>query len=210
MSDCCKNHFKEINITYDGIETKWTKMTPRVLRRRVEQIYEYLPTDPQRAINEILTIYLKHKELPVLNSYLCQAYGAIGDLDKAEKMIAKNYKSFPRYLFAKTNYAHLCLSRGNIEQINEIFEWKSDLQSLYPRRKVFHYTEYLAFMSVWAVYYDKIHKREMAKTCYNSMKSVDSEHYYTRTTKRLIHHSLLLRILKKLFGKKRFEEKENP
>jgi len=89
MSDCCKNHFKEINITYDGIETKWTKMTPRVLRRRVEQIYEYLPTDPQRAINEILTIYLKHKELPVLNSYLCQAYGAILDIRYKTQVFSK-------------------------------------------------------------------------------------------------------------------------
>ena len=194
-----------INITYEGIETKWTKMIPRSLRKKVEQILEYTQSDPQRAIKEISVIYLKHKELPVLNSYLSLSYKAIGDFERAEEIIVKNYMSFPRYIFAKTNYAHNCLRQGDLDKIKEIFEYTSGLQSLYPKRKVFHFTEFLAFMSVWAVYYDKIGEKKTAIACYESMKVVDSDHHMTKNTKVLILRTWFLWLLEKIIGKKRLD-----
>ncbi|MCI5188491.1 MAG: hypothetical protein D3905_01590 [Candidatus Electrothrix sp. AS4_5] len=195
----------KINITYEGIETKWTKMTPRSLRKKVDQIREYTQSDPQRAIQEISIIYLKHTELPVLNSYLSLSYQALGDFERAEKIILKNYMSFPRYLFAKTNYAHSCLRQGNLDQIKEIFEHTSGLQSLYPRRKVFHFTEFLAFMSVWSVYYDKIGDKKTAILCYRSMKIVDADHPMTKNTQRSIRRTWFLWLLEKIVGKKRLD-----
>lgn len=194
-----------INITYEGIETKWIKMMPKSLRKKVEQILEYTQSDPQRAIREISIIYLKHKESPVLNSYLCLSYKAIGDFKRAEEILVKNYMSFPRHIFAKTNYAHNCLRRGDLDKIKEIFEYKSGLQSLYPKRKVFHFTEFLAFMSVWAVYYDKIGEKKTAIACYHSMKAVDSDHHMTKNTKRLIRRTWFLWLLEKIIGKKRVD-----
>jgi len=192
---------KKLKITYEGIETKWTKMTPKSLRKKVTQIQEYTQSDPQKAIQEISKIYLRHRELPILNNYLNLSYQAIGDTENVDKITVKTYKSFPRYLFAKTNYAHTCLRKGEMDKFEEIFEYKSDLQSLYPERKVFHYTEFLAFMSVWAVYYYKIGADNASMACYKSMKVVDAEHRTTRTTKVLIHRTWSLWLLDKFFGK---------
>ncbi|MCI5122274.1 MAG: hypothetical protein D3908_14020, partial [Candidatus Electrothrix sp. AUS4] len=178
-----KLEVKELKITYEAIETKWTRMTPKSLKKRVTQIHEYTKSDPKRAINEIAKIYLRHRELPVLNNYLCLSYEAIGDIESVEKITVRNYRSFPRYLFAKTNYAAICLRKGELDKIKEIFEYKSDLQSLYPERNVFHYTEFLSFMNIWAVYFYKIGEKKAATACYKSMKIVDSEHPITRSTK---------------------------
>lgn len=204
-----KFEVKEIKITYDPIETKWTKMTPKSLRKKVTQIHEYTQTDPQRAIQEISKIYLRHKELPVLNNYLCLSYEAIGDIESVEKITFTNYMSFPRYIFAKTNYASICLRKGEVDKIKDLFEYKSDLQSLYPERKIFHFTEFLAFMNIWAVYYYKIGEEKAATACYNSMKIVDSEHHMTRSTKILIRRTLLLRLMQKIFGKERLDKRIN-
>jgi len=202
-----KLEVKELKITYDPIETKWTRMTPKSLRKKVTQIHEYTQTDPKRAIQEIAKIYLRHKELPVLNNYLSLSYQAIGDTENVDKITVKTYKSFPRYLFAKTNYAHTCLRKGEMDKFEEIFEYKSDLQSLYPERKVFHYTEFLAFMSAWAVYYYKIGEKKAATVCYKSMKAVDPEHPITRSTKISIRRTLLFWLLGKIFGQERFDKK---
>ena len=202
-----KLEVKELKITYEGIETKWTRMTPKSLRKKVTQIHEYTKSDPKRAIQEISKIYLRHQELPILNNYLCLSYEAIGDLESVEKIAVKNYKSFPRYLLAKTNYASICLRKGELDKIKEIFEHKSDLQSLYPERKVFHYTEFLAFMNIWAVYFYKTGEKKAARACYNYMEIVDAEHPITRSTKILIRHTWLFWLMGKIFGKERFDKK---
>ncbi len=69
------------------------------------------------------------------------AYSSIGEDDKAEVIIKKNYEQNPDYLFAKCNYAEICFHRGQIEKIPEIFNNKFDLKLLYPKRKRFHISE---------------------------------------------------------------------
>ena len=204
-----KLEVKELKITYEGIETKWTKMTPKSLRKKVTQIQEYTQSDPQKAIQEITKIYLRHRELPILNNYLNLSYQAIGDIENVDKITVKTYKSFPRYLFAKTNYAHTCLRKGEMDKFEEIFEYKSDLQALYPEREFFHYTEFLAFMSAWAIYYYKIGEKKTATACYKSMKFVDPEHPITRSTKISIRRTLLFWLLGKIFGQERLDKKIN-
>ncbi|MCI5140084.1 MAG: hypothetical protein D3922_17125, partial [Candidatus Electrothrix sp. AR1] len=43
-----KLEVKELKITYDPIETKWIKMKPKLLRKKVTQIQEYTKSDPQK------------------------------------------------------------------------------------------------------------------------------------------------------------------
>jgi hypothetical protein len=69
-----KLEVKELKITYEGIETEWTRMTPKSLRKKVQQIHGYTQTDPKRAIQEIAKIYLRHQELPILNNYLTLSF----------------------------------------------------------------------------------------------------------------------------------------
>jgi len=93
--------------------------------------------------------------------------------------------------------------------MNRIFEQKYDLKSLYPDRKVFHISEFLSFMGIWAVYYYKKGEKNLAKKYYQIMKEVDSSHPLTKSIKRQIHPPLLLRLLEKWIGPEKLEEIRN-
>lgn len=75
------------------------------------------------------------------------------DRENAEKIALRNYELYPGYLFAKTNNAHFCLEAGKSDEIEKIFEGKYDLKSLYPKREIFHISEFLAFIGVWVVFF---------------------------------------------------------
>lgn len=197
---------KAINITEDGIETKWSKMTPPAILDKVDKIHDYLRNDPKLAIDEIKKLNKNYKDIPVLNNFLCSSYEAIGDFENSRKIAIRNYNLFPRYLFAKTNYAQICLKKGETNKIEKIFEGKFDLKSLYPKRQEFHISEFLSFMGVWAVYFYKIEEKELARTYHKIMQKVDRRHPLTKSIKRQIYPPLLIRVLEKIVGKKRLKE----
>ena len=197
---------RTINISYDAIETEWSKMTPFAIKDKVDKIHDYIRIDPKRAISEIQELNKKYKDIPILSNFLCSCYIAIDDYENAEKVAIRNYKLFPSYLFAKTNYAQLCLNKGETNKIKKIFEGKSDLKSLYPKRKVFHISEFLSFMGVWAVYFYKIGEKDLARSYYKIMRKADRSHPLTRSIKRQIYPPMRIRLLEKYFGKERLEE----
>ena len=178
-------------------------MTPPAIKNDVDEIYAHIRNDPQWAINKIEKLNKKHKNIPVLNNFLCSCYEAIGDYENAEKIAILNYNLFPKYLFAKTNYAQICLKNGKTNKIKRIFEGEIDLNSLYPNRKEFHISEFLSFMGVWAVYYYKIGEEEIARSYHKAMKKVDRSHPLTKNIKQQIYPPLFIRVLEKIFGKER-------
>jgi hypothetical protein len=197
---------QSVNITDDAIKTKWSKMTPLSIKDKVHEIHNYLYTEPDKAINEILKIKKIYGEIPILNNYLCSCYIAIDDFKSAKTIASKNYQLFPRYLFAKTNHAQLLLQEGKTDKIPNIFEGKYHLQSLYPKRKLFHFTEFLAFMGMWSVYFNKIGERDLSKTYHKAMKKVARNHPLTHNIKKQIYPSMIERILEKFIGKEKLEQ----
>lgn len=197
---------KSIDITFGTIDTKWSRMTPHSIRNKVEEIYRLTQNNPKHAIAEILQVNKKYKNIPVLNNFLCSCYIAINDLENAKKVARNNYKLFPKYLFARTSYAQVCLKTNELDKIPDFFDQKHDLKSLYPERKVFHISEFLSFMGIWTVYLYKTGEKKLAKRYYKIMKEADSSHPLTKSIKRQIHPPLLLRILEKWVGPEKLEE----
>ncbi len=134
-----KFEVKELKITYDPIETKWTKMTPKSLRKKITQIQEYTKTDPKKAINEIAKIYLRHRELPVLNNYLCLSYEAIGNLESVERLQLEITRHFQDIYLQKQITLPFAYIKENLIKSKKYLNIKSDLQSLYPEREVFSF-----------------------------------------------------------------------
>lgn len=194
-----------INITGEAIKTKWSRMTPPAIKGKVDAIHSAISKDPGWAIREIQEIQKTYKDIPILNNFLAVCYMATDDYENAELIAAKNYRLFPRYLFAKTNYAQLCLHKGETHKIKKIFENKSDLQSLYPGRKEFHVSEFLSFVGVWAVYYHQLGEQDLAETYYTLMKKTDRSHSLTKSIKQQIYPPLRIRVIEKIFGKERLK-----
>ena len=90
-----------------------------------------IPRRQFRSWNVSSTTY---PHVPTFSNYLSIAYLAAGDQEKATALVREAYRRHPQYLFAKVNYANLCLQQGEIGKVPGIFDHACDLQQLYPHR----------------------------------------------------------------------------
>lgn len=194
------------DITYDPIKSKYREKLPRRIRAKMDDMFHSIPSNPQFIIDEYSKVTKKHQNNPMLLNYLAAAYSHQGDLTKAKEIAFKNYKINKDYLFAKINYAQMCIEEESYAEIYDIFDRKGDLRLLYPKRKTFHIDEFLKFNWVMGVYFFNIGEPEKADMYYKALKSVEPRNLYTKALKKLIHPSFLRRwLLKK---KKQLNDKK--
>src|ERR671923_87621 len=84
------------------------------------------PAHPSLApCQRLITTY---PHVPTLYNYLSIAYPAAGDQEQATACVREAYRRHPQYLFAKVNYANLCLQQREVEKIPGIFDHTCDLK----------------------------------------------------------------------------------
>nr|VFJ68889.1 MAG: hypothetical protein BECKFM1743C_GA0114222_105021 [Candidatus Kentron sp. FM]VFJ73281.1 MAG: hypothetical protein BECKFM1743A_GA0114220_107061 [Candidatus Kentron sp. FM]VFK16153.1 MAG: hypothetical protein BECKFM1743B_GA0114221_104051 [Candidatus Kentron sp. FM] len=146
---------------------------PEHVKDDIERLYEQIWTKPRKAIPGLLEWIEKYPDVPTLYNYLTAAYSQSGQRKKTREVIEKNYQRNPDYLFARLNYANLCIRDGDYGKVGEIFEHKFDLKLLYPQRKRFHVTEVAGFMSTTGTYFFYAGKRESAEKCYELLEQIE-------------------------------------
>ena len=188
-------------ITYDAIEDRSLKKLPSDVRDEIEHIYYMMSSKPEEAIPMLKDLIQAYPNLPIVYNYLCSAYLAIGDRENSEAVALENYERHPNYLFAKTNYARICLDKGDLDQIPIIFNNKFDLKALYPHRSRFHISEFVAFASVVSIYLARIGEVESAEVYYRILRKMARRHPTTKNVKRELHPSLFVRVLTRFWKK---------
>ena len=143
----------------------------------------------------------KYPQIPRLYNYLSVAYSCAGQGEKAEEAILDNYRRNPDYLFARLNYAELCLRQRDYRKVAEIFENKFDLKLLYPNRKRFHITEVAGFMGLIGIYFLETGEREGAEKYHEILKELAPRHPMAKMLRSKLYPSFLLRLLSRLAGK---------
>ena len=147
-------------------------------------------------------IRYRYPDTPILYNYLAMAYSQVRDFSAMEEVCIENYAENPNYLFAKLNYAHMCIDRGDYEKIPEIFDNKFDLKLLYPDRYEFHVTEFEGFTGVMCIYYHKIGENDAAKLSYDSLKKVSPDSLIFKRVHKLLYPGIITRLIRKLGNKK--------
>ena len=127
------------------------------------------------------------------------AYGRV-DPEKQKQVIAENYQKNPKNLFARCNYARLCLAENNMDEVPEVFTNHFELKTLYPKRNQFHITEYTALTSVICEYYFKTGNIEQAEALFAKLQEIVPESSETERIKELLQPTFWQRMSKKLFG----------
>jgi len=191
-----KFHFSEIKITGEPVKTDWTTQIPKEVNKQLQELYDLVHRKPQEAIVRLTKLKDKYPTVPILYNYLGIAYSNNKDPKKARDMALENYKNNPKYLFAKINYAEMCLTKGDINLIPSIFENKFDLQMLYPHRDTFHISEAAGFFGVLGMYWKKKGMVDQAKMAYDVLKKIAPHHEVTKRLSR----ALMLHPLKKFIG----------
>jgi len=140
----------------------------------------------------------KYPNVPQFYNYLSVAYSLSGQRKKAEEMIRENYRRNPTYLFARLNYAELCLGQRDYEQVEKIFDHKFDLKALYPKRKRFHISEVAGFMGIVGIYFVETGEREAAETNYDILMQIAPDYPVTKVLRRKLHPGFFRRLLQRL------------
>ena len=136
------------------------------------------------------------------------AYAAAEELEKADATIEENMRRNPDYLFARANYAEVCLARKEYEKIPEIFDHAYDLQELYPKRKRFHISEFANFMGIMGLSFAKTDQREMAEEYNEALQEMAPDFPMAKRLNRELNPGMLTRLLRRMAGEQTAEEAE--
>ena len=165
---------------------------------RLEQLYEKIQQNPKRSLKELLELHRQFPQVFEIVNLLTFAYLKLKKKRAAEKLIAQAYFDFPDSLIAKINYADQLLRMKKWQKIPEIFHHHTDLNTLYPKKEKYHYTEFRGFMVLMGFYHLKLGEKDKAESYYQLAFQVDPLHPSVSLLERAIKksRSLLARIFK--------------
>jgi tetratricopeptide (TPR) repeat protein len=187
--------YTEYDITDEPLENRAIKKLPSQVQARIDDLYELAQHDPRQAIPELERLVTTYPQIPTFFNHLSIAYLAAGDQEQATASVREAYHRHPQYLFAKVNYANLCLQHGKIEKVPGIFDHACDLKQLYPHRTRFHVSEFTGFAWVMCRYFCAIGERDTAALYYQMLKQVASRHPMTKHAKRALYPPFWVRWL---------------
>ncbi len=171
---------------------------PQAVQDEFNNLSEIAEINGADAIPRLLEL-IEQYPLPLIYSCLAIAYGRV-DPEKQKHVISENYQKNPKNLFARCNYARLCLADNNIDEIPNIFANHFELKPLYPKRTQFHVTEFTALTSVACEYYFKKDNLEQAEALFTKLQEIAPESSETRLIKELLRPSFWQKINNKFFA----------
>jgi tetratricopeptide (TPR) repeat protein len=187
-------------ITTEPIHNRRYKRLPSRVQDNIERLHYDSQRRPRKALPELLELVEKYPDVPVLYNYLSVAYSRTDQRKKAEEIVRENYQRNPDYLFARLNYAEICLAKREYEKVAEILEHKFDLKLLYPNRNLFHISEVANFMGLVGVYFFEIGEIEKAEKYYEILQEIAPDFPMTKRLHQKMHPSLVQRLWNLLRG----------
>jgi tetratricopeptide (TPR) repeat protein len=194
------------DITDEPLDNRDIKKLPSQVQARIDDLYALAQHDPRQAIPELERLVTTYPHIPTFLNHLSIAYLAAGDQEHATACVRDAYRRHPQYLFAKVNYANLCLQHGEMEKVPGIFDHACDLKQLYPHRTRFHVSEFTGFAWVMCRYCCAIGERDTATLYYQMLKHVAPRHPMTTHAQRSLYPPFWVRWLR-AWAAKRLPEK---
>ena len=191
-------YLTEYEITSEPIQDARYKRLPRHVKDAIERLHTLSQTRPREAIPELLQLIEQYPNMPMLYNYLSVAYSLAGDREKAEQTALMNYQRNPDYLFARLNYAEICLANRDYSAVSEILDHKFDLKMLYPKRKRFHVSEFAGFMGIVGVYFVETGERDAAEKIYDVLHQVAPDHALTNRLREKLYPTLFQRLVNRI------------
>ncbi len=186
----------EYEITYEPIEDAEQNRLPADVQEQIQELHSLIRTKPREAIPELVGLIERYPNIKIFYNFLAVAYSGIGQQEKSKEVILENLRRHPDYLFARLNYAEICLNEGRLEEVAKILEHKFDLKLLYPQRNRFHVSELVSFGMIVGSYFAAKGEFEIAERYFNILKQVDPEHPMTAGLRSRIDHAEAVQFLK--------------
>jgi len=170
---------KKNKITWKPLKYNYIKKLPESIQEEIAELFCLTLEKPGLAIPKLKILLFQYPQIPQLYNFLSTAYSLLGEYIKSMEYAEECCKVHPEYLFAKINYAEICLKYNQGDKVPEIFNYNLNLKRLYPGREVFHFTEFFYFTGVCGLYYCASGQRKLAEECYRVLNILSPSNSYT-------------------------------
>ena len=104
----------QYEITYDPIEDHTIDNLPSHVQKEIDKLYYMIHKHPKQAIPRLRELLNEYPHIPKLYNFLSGAYALVSETTKADALTQELYEKYPDYLFAKIQYAELCLRNKDL------------------------------------------------------------------------------------------------
>ena len=172
-----------LEIVHGSMQNTWVARFSREAREALEELHELLHLDPRAAVQE-LRDWISREPNPIFFNWLGAALTTLGDETAANETIRENYRQNPGYLFARVNYAEICLANGDLAGAREALGESLDIRRLLGGRKGVHVSEAVGYFYVSALYRIETGDREAAEHLYAILEELAPDAPATETLRR--------------------------
>lgn len=176
-------------VVYGAIEQPWHTRLSKETREALPALHALMLDDPRTAVTE-LRAWIEREPLPMLFNWLSGAYSALGETEAVRETVRENYRRNPNYLFARVNYAELCLRDGDLPGAQEALGTAFDIRPLLGSRKRVHVSEVAGYFYAVALYHIKAGDRDGAEKIYEMLDEVAPGEPATEALRRRLHPRL--------------------
>jgi hypothetical protein len=178
-----------LEVVYDRMQHPGHARLPQEVRDALPGLRDLVLHDPRTAVTE-LRGWIEREPLPMFYNWLSGAYSALGDVEGVRETVFENYRRNPHYLFARANYAELCLRDGDLAGAREALGESFDIRPLLGGRKRVHVSEVTGYFYAVGLYHIKAGDRDAAEKVYQMLAEVAPGEVGTEELRRLLHPRL--------------------
>lgn len=202
----------EFEISFEPLSDPAVDRMPRKRRERLEEIGQQLYDSTYRHdpeldlasfIEELEQFRTEFPDVPLVYNLLAIASRYTKGDRRYKEVLEETHRRFPKYLFGLINLVLTSLQEGKLEEAGRLLDGRYSLHLLYPNRRRFHVSEFMAFNGAVGEYLWRTGKRREATTILEMMEGVDPDHPMARRLRSIIHPGLLGSLLKLLPKKPR-------
>ncbi|MBX2926328.1 MAG: DUF1186 domain-containing protein [Saprospiraceae bacterium] len=169
MKDPIKLQLLEYKLTGDPAEADNGLDYSPEISDLINKIHMRIMKNKPHVLQDLQKLIAKYPHLPAFKNYLTKYYMQTGRVEKALEINRKLVQEHPEYVFGVVNLAREHLLREEYDEVEEILGPSLDLKLRYPNRKVFHFSEFAAFMDVATSYLIQVNRLEEAKQRINRL-----------------------------------------
>ncbi len=178
----------KISTDFDMFE-KEHFLTP-ILKTKLVKLHKKALKGDTSAIATFHKLIERNPENPQLKNHLSTLYANSGNKKKAFEVNHWIIAEHPNYLFGKINLANEYYINEEYEKIPEILGEFMEIQKLYPKRDIFHFTEVIAFLATAIKYFAGIHQFDDANLRLDILEKLDEEGVYFENASQTIQYHL--------------------
>ena len=171
-------HLIEYEITEEPFPDAYLESLPSAEREAIETAGAAASAGQGAdRIESIRALIERHPEHPPLRNFLAVALQAAGRDEEAAAEIEATYRRFPKYLFARINYAGQLIEAERSDEVPAVFDDRFALTWLYPEREGrFHVSEFVGFHTLMGHYHGATGDFDAAEADLEICEEIAPEH----------------------------------